>query len=466
MHLIGMLNISNKIESLDLSLNGFKNFFLPSSCRNLKVLSLEKLELPTENEAIELKSFPNITFLDLSDNKFGLFNLTDIYDYVKIKNLDLSNMKIDESFEEFKFAAESQISFLNLSRNLIRRIRTKTFRNARVIQSIDLSYNLIEFIERESFLLINTLQIVNLKSNLIKTLDFASSSIFYLDLSENKIDVFEGQGVTYLDHLMQYVSSLDLNSNCIVSLDLSKYFNAYNYLIHINLGANKLVKLADYEFRYLKKLVSLDLRQNKIELIEKLAFANLDALESLFLQQNKLKFVEETIFRGLFQLKYLNISGNRIENINSSLFTDLVNLLELDLSSNAIKTIEINSFSKQVALKRLFLNSNDEHLRFMTSAFRGLKSVTYIFIDFRVLNNSENRRPLIESIETTVSKLGYEVYFRTVRIEYEGKEINCLLVLEYSSINVQVNLKTDAQFNEFMSKCGDLNLQLLNYSYE
>ena len=86
-----------------------------------------------------------------------------------------------------------------------------------------------------------------------------------------------------------------------------------------------------------------------------------------------------------------------------------------------------------------------------------------IHISFSSLNRLENQESLLRSLKAKRERIVNDVvYYKSINILYEfnytNPQINCILVLQFLKINIQVNLKDDFHLSTFIYFCQDIDL--------
>ncbi|CAF0781064.1 unnamed protein product [Brachionus calyciflorus] len=232
------LYLENNLISI-IDENSFKNL------NQLKNLYLRDNLLDEKNPKI---FFNTLNVLELSRNKFKIFNSSLAFEIGDLKVLDLSGNMI-ESF------------YINM-KNLVK---------------LDLSYNrLVQFDQAH---LINITEILIIKNNL---------NLSQLDLGS-----------------IENIQSLILNLNEIKQVD-SDQLNQFFRVQRLDISFNSIESI-NFPILSLKELI---LSFNKLAVISSKNFENLHKLETLILNYNQINFIERNSFINLKNLKYLYLSGN------------------------------------------------------------------------------------------------------------------------------------------------------------
>ncbi|KAL3274817.1 hypothetical protein HHI36_019600 [Cryptolaemus montrouzieri] len=171
---------------------------------------------------------------------------------------------------------------------------------------------------------IPNIRVINFKKNRIKHLKpdlYQCSTPKKWGHSKNSL--FEN------NHLS--IESIDLSHNEISIL--TKAFNAFTKLSHLNLQNNSIQHISDIDFENNFALEHLNLADNSISVISKAAFTKLHHLRDINLSHNKIIQVE---LKLLPQLSDINLSYNKITFEKIQGIHHLLSLETLDLSYNEL----------------------------------------------------------------------------------------------------------------------------------
>ena len=130
----------------------------------------------------------------------------------------------------------------------------------------------------------------------------------------------------------------------------------------------------------------------------------------------------------------------------------------LDLSNNKISLIKDNSFNGLINLREVYINGNKPDLKIENSSFIRFDSIKTFFIDKSILNESFHKRIFIDMVKNknsihnkTILKWSYFQAFNLISLN--DSFYDCGLVFELIKFNIQYNLKTEADFNEYLVNC-------------
>lgn len=231
-----------------------------------------------------------------------------------IASLDLTNNEITEITKETLNNLPSNLTYVNLQGNKIRRIWSQVIENDH-LNEFNLRNNLIEEIEENAF---------------------AKTNLHELYLSGNQLE-----NLNFVSSLPDTLTVLLANGNHIISIPdgmFSKFFR-FNYLY---LDNNKIEVLQNDVFQGLTSLLTLSLAGNSINTIEPSAFRGLTTLQTLDLSHNSIYDLQKGTLTELTGLKQLNLANNKI---TKPTFTDLAQSVDsLYLDYNEIDILEEGNF--------------------------------------------------------------------------------------------------------------------------
>jgi internalin A len=330
------LNISLKLEYLDLSFNRLKNIvFLEKNFYNLKHLILSNNEI---EDIKPLSSLNNLINIYLSNNS--------------IKNIDC--LSSSESQPIWK-----SINSLFLSYNQITNI--SSLKHFTELTTLFLGNNQIKDINPLTEM--TNLRQLELSSNGLKDMEPVKNLIrlILLDLDVNQIE-----DISWLKYLTK-LRILELSRNKIRFIP-NGLFDDLNYLSEIHLGFN-LIKQVNLFGSFLENnLIRLDLSNNMIEKIN--VSANFTALDEFKISNNLIADINSIRF-DYRKLKTIDLSFNRIKSFNT---TEIKNI------GKQLTTILIDADSIE-----LFKNiKNDRILKKNTiyTFYKSLNIITKSQLDF------------------------------------------------------------------------------------
>ena len=154
-----------------------------------------------------------------------------------------------------------------------------------------------------------------------------------------------------------YMPHLDLTNNNIIKFE-GRPFQGLSMLRNLDMSYNELTMLQGGLFKDLAKLKKLSIVSNKLETIDERAFEGLRELYNLMLYSNNLKSLPERLFHNLEKLYNLYLKDNLLETLNPKQFNHLKNLTSLNIGSNRLVTLPSGVFKQLTNLKYLNLGGN------------------------------------------------------------------------------------------------------------
>jgi Leucine-rich repeat (LRR) protein len=380
----------NLIETIET--NSFYN--LPKiqliSLTNNQIKSIEEFSFQYLNILFNLNSFGNQNLSLISSNSFS--NLNDCrfsYEaFILLKKYDYSWFKMKS---------------LDLGKNNIKVVLENTIKGT--FSKLILSENLIFFFERNSFGYLAELTEINLSRNLIRKLNFDFAfehtlpMLEVLGFSSNKIQSIEKNFFKKFP-LLEF---LDLSFNEFYSL-LNSYFLNLSKLKHLDLSKNQILTIENRTFDYLENLIRLDLSKNLIYDLNGNYFTKLVNLKCLILKFNKIEYLHKENFHGLILLISLDLSHNEILSLQNDTFSNLASIKILKLSSNKLKYLSfLDSFKNGEYLDISFNNINEfsllQNLSFLDLSHNINLANFNISNSLKVLNLSNTNSKLILNLK-------------------------------------------------------------------
>lgn len=374
----------------EMHLDNAKDDFIESNF--IKHVSFRNNSLTNISPKI-LNRVPGLICLDLSTNKFNLYN-NNIIRHGSLRVLDLSTQNPEftnwESKSEVEELEENKINigvktfntadiylpnleYLILDGNYITSL-PETF-NTSFLRLSHLYLNNINYIngvtiDSKFFHVIpKTLRALFLQNNNISNLtllNMTEITELYLDANplqnieivSKKLRILSLSDGAAMGHIIlhtPYLEYLDISNNNFYS-DSNIRYNDLQFLKTVLLDYNKLSRFP---------LFVPDLSINKLSLSYNLLthvtlkdFEHLQSLKMLLLRGNKIQNVENNAFKDLKHLELLDISQNQLIQLPNNWVVPLTNLHFLNVSSNfftTFKDMAINSFS---SVTHLFVEDN------------------------------------------------------------------------------------------------------------
>ena len=260
--------------------------FLPK----LQVLCLSGNKVHT----IEKNAFKNLNelvSLDLSHNYLSSIPNGDDVALNTLKRLTLKRNSIRETVQQYSLRGYSQLEYLSLVGNSIRRISPRAFLYMPSLLGLYLSNNKISSLDNDAFV--------------------GLGNLTHLILSGNNIYDFE---VTFFQHTPN-IQRLDLSRNNFFTVKIK----------------DDIAKL----FKPLRNLKQLTMSSTRLHHSPDSTFHNLTQLTVLTLSNNQLSKWTPGLFRDQTNLKVLSLGRNKISTIYKDVIMELTSLEQLDVSNNS-----------------------------------------------------------------------------------------------------------------------------------
>ncbi|KAK3421480.1 hypothetical protein EUGRSUZ_G02123, partial [Eucalyptus grandis] len=333
-----------------------------SSLQSLQLKDCSLKELPHSLSV----NFTFLRFLDLSSNSINSTIPLWFYNFSKLKHIDLSSTHLKGTFPRTFFDNNQQLSFL------------------------DVSYNLLEGQILTKFSSLYKLHVLNLANNNFDG-DIWSITHGPLESAQSDLKICDFSANNFSGHLPNHFGSfkdleyLILSKNS-MSGPIPVTLGELSSLRVLQLSNNKLTGNIPESIGRLSRLEMFCISNNSLEgVVGELHFANLTSLTTLAISSNKLILSFDPAWVPPFQLQYIdmsyfdvgpkfplwlrtqrNISFLRMSNANISdevpnwLPDILLNVRDLDLSNNMLKgPISRMDGNKMPLLESLWLSGNN-----------------------------------------------------------------------------------------------------------
>ncbi|KAK2862297.1 hypothetical protein Q5P01_001830 [Channa striata] len=267
--------------------------------------------LLSEIDIAVLHGLPNLTDLDLSQNRFS---------HVK---------KITQS------SSLSSLLSLHLEENHLIHLPEASFSSLPALQELFLSHNNLHSIAPGAF----------------NGLDF----LLRLHINNNRLTTVDPRWFRALPHL----EVLMLGGNPVVALP-ERGFLALKSLRSLVLGGMGLRGLAEKALEGLDSLESLSFYDNLLTKVPTQALRRVPGLKFLDLNKNRIKLIETGDFRDMIHLKELGLNNmEELVSIEKAALENLPELTKLEITNNPrLSYIHPEAFLQLSRLESLMLNSN------------------------------------------------------------------------------------------------------------
>ncbi|XP_037079037.1 LOW QUALITY PROTEIN: toll-like receptor Tollo [Pollicipes pollicipes] len=349
----------HKLESLDLGGNHIE--YLPSSafCRlhrlmhlNLSENALVEVELGFGPSNRRKKCGQTLRELDLSANVIRSVRARSFAKHAALQRLFLADNRI-ERLSEASLVGVGELQLLDISGNRLVTLPDAVLASVGQLRLLRLQRNRLAVLPPPAFAGLEQLVSLNLSDNeLTSPGEFAGLlRLLQLDLSRNRL-VDLTPGFRELSSLQL----LDLSHNQLTRLAVGSIVDLAN-LAELDLSHNQLGTLVAGALVGLRGLSVLRLDHNRLVALQPEALANCSGVQRLQLAHNSLAHVP-TAVRSLSLLHELDLAHNRLLFIDDDAFEGLRSLLTLDLSHNVLSNLSLRAFVPLDRLERLDLSHN------------------------------------------------------------------------------------------------------------
>lgn len=271
----------------------------------------------------------------------------------KLSYLDFSRNQIRRIDSQI-LPANNSVEFFDVSFNNLTDFNVDTFQQFIKLKQLNVAHNEIEEIPSFLFHKTERLGIIDFSFNRIKSIDnYAFSgdlSLQQLNLSHNQLNVLHRKIVDNFINL----TKLDVSWNQISNLNGSESFGNFENLIYLDLSGNPLKSLNNQSFGVIRNLKQLFLSQTLLRTIGSGTFSGLKNLRLLDLSRNQLVRLNIDIFGvRVEKLKWLLVADNRLRELNG--FT------KENIPNAKITGIDRNRFNCTY-FERIFANITWQHL--------------------------------------------------------------------------------------------------------
>ena len=356
-----------------------KDVINPDAFNNVHYLDLSNMDLTNEDLRYIVNFFPDLSELNLSNNKitnvsvldelYGLEYLdlsnNNVRDVSPLNNIGYLNTLILDGNSGVSGYSELEPSLEYLSLNNCNITTLEDISNLE-LSALSVSNNNISTING-----ITDMYYAELNNNAIKDVSFLKGKeINYLDLSNNNLTSTQGLDSVKVEELL-------LNNNSIQELDLSN-----KELQYLSAAANKINKTTKNT-----NIIYLDLSKNDLK--DYSLIVNYPKVETLILDNNSISTLKD--ISKFKELSELSLNGNKISEIDDS----NSNVYYLSLERNSIKSLDgIDKFGDL-----MYVNLNSNKISDI-SELNSLRDLT----DIEIGNNEIKD---LSVIDDSISKLDY-----------------------------------------------------------
>ena len=316
-------------------------------CNDLLLTKLP-LPIPTDTHTLRLQSnllsevdtavlhgLPNLTDLDLSQNRFS-----------RVRTITQSS-------------SLPVLLSLHLEENHLSRLPDASFSSLPALQELFLSHNNLHSIAPGAFTGLDSLLRLHINNNRLTTIDprwfRALPHLEVLMLGGNPVEVLPERGFLAFKSLRSLVLG-GMGLRCLAE----KALEGLEGLESLSFYDNLLTKVPTQALRRVPGLKFLDLNKNRIKLIETGDFQDMIHLKELGLNNmEELVSIEKAALENLPELTKLEITNNpRLSYIHPQAFLQLSRLESLMLNSNSLSALHQHIMLSLPRLQEVSLHSN------------------------------------------------------------------------------------------------------------
>lgn len=304
---------------------------IPVTAHTLRLQS----NLLSELDASVLQGLPNLTDLDVSQNRFG-----------HVRSVTQNS-------------SLPALLSLHLEENHLSHLPDASFSSLPNLQELFLNHNNLQSIAPGAFTGLDSLLRLHINNNRLSTVDprwfRALPRLEVLMLGGNPVEVLPERGFSTLKSLR----SLVLGGMGLRSLE-EKALEGLESLESLSFYENLLTKVPTQALRTVPGLKFLDLNKNLIRLIKTGDFQNMIHLKELGLNNmEELVSIEKAALDNLPELTKLEITNNpRLSYIHPEAFLQLSRLESLMLNSNSLMALHQRTMLSLPSLQEVSLHSN------------------------------------------------------------------------------------------------------------
>ncbi|XP_029042113.2 protein phosphatase 1 regulatory subunit pprA-like [Osmia bicornis bicornis] len=285
-----------------------------------------------------INPFPQLSYLDLSNNTITSFNFVQLWNNLISLNLADNNIKNIGDGYDLDLKGLSSLEHLSIAHNVISYISGTAFNHTVKLRYLNISDNYVTAFSTELFTPLNSLEVLILDNNKFNDIPLImSSNITTLSMNCNNITYLMSSPLETLPHLRK----LSLAGNRI-SYIYSGTFTSQGLLEELYLNDNELTHLPRNWYQSMKKLRYLNLSGNKFTSIESvLDLANV-ALKEVHLDGNPIMFIETGMLKSVPEnvTIYLNMNVTRPTSFCRRSYSELSNS---ELSNSELSNSELNN---------------------------------------------------------------------------------------------------------------------------
>ncbi|GFN91785.1 leucine-rich repeat-like protein [Plakobranchus ocellatus] len=307
---------------------------------------------------------PNTTVINLERNRIRVLGSRTFTRLPSLEELKVAGNRIS-------ILSNDAFGYINLGRNQIRRLGENDLAPLINLHSVDLRSNLISSVHPRAFKELTSLRYLYMSNNPIvrmPLMEFGSQVLQMVDMSRCQLAAIPKP-------LPASVTDLRLGHNSITQVNQTDLSSVTDLQI-LSLNDNQMTFFADRAITHLTQLSELFLRNNRMVYIPR----NLpNALKMLYMDGNNIQEIQAGVFGSESELVSLSLQSNAINSIQPNTFAGMSFLDTINFQNNQIMALETDAFVDLPSLTTLMF-SNNPLQRIADGAFRNLGRLERLYM--------------------------------------------------------------------------------------
>ena len=315
---------------------------------------IRSIDLSPLSSCTELRTF------NLGRNSLETVNLEPLGSCIRLKELRLSSNRLKKmDLNPIRSCVNLEKLYLDSNRYLEKKeIDFSPLESCKKLKTLELEHNLLERINL-SYLGTN-LSFLDLNGNCLRSIDLSDlrsrSALNWLGIRGNGI---QSINLTPLK-LRKNLQTLKLGYNPLKTIDLTPLRSCTD-LRYLELDIMQLQSIDLAPLESCPNLQRLRLGENQLESIDLTPLKSCPHLAELSLKENRLKSIDLAPISSCVEhyAFYLDLSGNCFQSIDLSTLQSLWTLRELNLSKNNLHDVNMSPLFKCASFQKLDLRENE-----------------------------------------------------------------------------------------------------------
>ena len=334
------------------------------------------------------------------------------------------------------------------------------------LNSLDLRENYIDTIRANSFSCLTSMSFIDLSRNRIKKLPFglfrSNAMLRKLNINVNNLQEdlrFDETSQMLLDESSQ-LNSLTLYHNNVTRIYRTTFKCGLRGVTRLYLSYNNIESIEPYSFANLALLNSLMINHNRIKVIESFAFYGLENVVILDMRNNSITQFRSNIGPNNLKMRTFRMDVNQDSvSFDKHAFNNSAPIIHFTFKS--LDSIKIESKAEANALND-FLRSVDEVKSFLHH-FRAILAGSGKKL--RTIGQVTFFQMIGIRVELTNKQIEYFSHLNMLRDSQQSifdnpftNEENCKLIIYFIGKNIHFHLLNDLDFRRFLKVCATLSI--------